>query len=167
MTKEERNKRRSDARFDRKDKIVRSTQELIFGCFKLANELLWSFEGLLKWRHDHVYSHDGYKTLNFGDKRYLDGVWYTLDKQHNLPPNIVWTHILDGRRFEAYEEKHNRHGEIDTNLSYYCYKREVDGQTFFIPFRQENRVEEYKRLPRLSGQLARLFAVQSNLGLKR
>jgi hypothetical protein len=157
--------KRSQQRWARKDKIVKGFVSVITEAFRYADEYLWTSEALWKHRNDHILGADAYKKLPYSDKRYLDGVWDTLNKLHEQK-NHVWTHVLDGERFQSddpawRQRRKGREHEINTDTSYFCYKRTLDKMTVFVPVREEHRAAEFARDTTLPGKVARLLPVSA------
>lgn len=163
MVQTEANKRRAQQRWERKDKIVQGFVSVIKDAFKLADEFLWTSEMLWEHRSQHVLTAPAYVSLPYSDKRYLDGVWDTMKNLHEMK-NYIWTHILDGERFQSddpawRERRKGREHQIDTDTSYFCYKRTLEGQTVFLPVREKDREAEFARDETLPGKVARLLPV--------
>jgi len=151
------------ARYNRKCKLIEGLTAAIWQAFKYADEFLWTSEALWKYRQDHVMGTEAYKKLPYTDKRFLDGVWDTLNKLHEQK-NHVWTHVLDGERFQSDDpvwrkKREGREHEINTDTSYFCYKRALGNVTVFVPVREAHRTAEFARDEKLPGKVARLLPV--------
>lgn len=151
MTKEEQNKRRSQQRWEAKEKRVKSHVSLLREILQRARENVWTLEKILDVRSEHVIGTEGYQSLPFADKRYIDGAWDELYRQFDS--ELKWTHVLDGVRFDGWdrsneEMRKGREHEIhaDIHLSCFCYCRELDGEKIYIPFRQGDREQEFARV---------------------
>ena len=156
-------KEKQPAKKNAKDKIIQRHRGTLCRCFENAVKYLWTFEQMLEFRSKEMLDKPDYQKLPFSDKRYLDGIWDAMYRAFDA--QLAWTHVLDGVRFDGWDRKNDerrkgREHEINAaDVSCFCYRRTVDGQEIFVPFRKEDRTKEFARCPLLSGKAARAMGV--------
>ena len=100
-------------------------------------------------RRVRLYESNTYKRLPRWAKSEVKGHFEAL-YNCQVDQHLFWTHVLDGERVLTHDRRLNdRHGELDSSLSYHCYAVEIDGIVRLVPQRAVDRARELET-PRLT-----------------
>jgi hypothetical protein len=136
MTAEEKKKRRAELRYDKIHKAYESAKGTMTRIWTEALTNMDTHETILKKRSD-LMSSGTWEAMDSYNSAKCMGISDVLSDL--LWKELVWTHVLDGKRVLSKSFPDDRIRDIDTDESAHCY---VSPEGKLVPFREKHRNQD-------------------------